>query len=36
VRAFEAGPDGLEQLAFGPHHGGDGKQVADEWVLSSD
>src|SRR5215212_4063080 len=25
VRAFEAGPDGLELLVFGPHHEGDGK-----------
>jgi len=24
TRAFEAGPDGLEFLAFGPHHPGDG------------
>lgn len=36
VRAFEAGPDGLELLAFGPHHGGDGEQVADDWVQRSD
>ena len=32
VRAFEAGPDGLEFLAFGPHHEGDGEGVADPWV----
>jgi quercetin dioxygenase-like cupin family protein len=32
VRAFEAGPDGLELLAFGPHHGGDGEGVDDPWV----
>jgi len=32
VRAFEAGPDGLEFLAFGPHHGADGEQVDDPWV----
>jgi mannose-6-phosphate isomerase-like protein (cupin superfamily) len=25
VRTFEAGPDGLELLAFGPHHEGDGE-----------
>ena len=25
VRAFEAGPDGLELLVFGPHHEGDGE-----------
>src|SRR5215207_11336569 len=27
ARAFEAGPDGLELLAFGPHHPGDGEAV---------
>ena len=32
VRAFEAGPDGLEFLVFGPHHEADGKQVDDTWV----
>jgi mannose-6-phosphate isomerase-like protein (cupin superfamily) len=32
VRAFEAGPDGLEFLAFGPHYEGDGEGVADPWV----
>ena len=32
VRAFEAGPDGLEFLAFGPHRSGDGEQVADPWI----
>jgi quercetin dioxygenase-like cupin family protein len=32
VRAFEAGPDGLELLVFGPHHEGDGEQVDDAWV----
>jgi mannose-6-phosphate isomerase-like protein (cupin superfamily) len=32
VRAFEAGPDGLELLAFGAHHGADGEPVADPWV----
>ena len=30
VRAFEAGPDGLELLAFGPHHEGDGELVHDD------
>jgi quercetin dioxygenase-like cupin family protein len=29
VRAFAAGPDGLEILAFGPHHEGDG-EILDE------
>ena len=32
VRAFEAGPDGLEFLVFGPHHEADGEQVDDAWV----
>jgi uncharacterized cupin superfamily protein len=32
ARAFEAGSDGLEFLAFGPHHPGDGELVDDEWV----
>jgi mannose-6-phosphate isomerase-like protein (cupin superfamily) len=32
ARAFEAGPDGLELLAFGPHHDGDGEPVDDPWV----
>jgi mannose-6-phosphate isomerase-like protein (cupin superfamily) len=32
ARAFEAGPDGLEYLAFGPHHPGDGEPVDDSWT----
>jgi quercetin dioxygenase-like cupin family protein len=32
VRAFEAGPDGLAFLVFGPHHEADGEQVHDAWV----
>lgn len=32
ARAFEAGPDGLEFLAFGPHRPGDGRPVDDPWV----
>jgi quercetin dioxygenase-like cupin family protein len=32
ARAFEAGPDGLEFLATGPHHPGDGVPVDDPWV----
>ncbi len=32
ARAFEAGPDGLEFLAIGPHHPGDGEPVDDSWV----
>jgi mannose-6-phosphate isomerase-like protein (cupin superfamily) len=32
ARAFEAGPDGLEFLAVGPHHPGDGEPVEDPWT----
>ena len=32
ARAFEAGNDGLEFLAVGPHHPGDGEPVDDAWV----
>jgi quercetin dioxygenase-like cupin family protein len=32
ARAFEAGPDGLEFIAFGPHHPGDGEGVEDPWT----
>jgi quercetin dioxygenase-like cupin family protein len=32
ARAFEAGPDGLELLAFGPHRGADGEPVDDPWT----
>ena len=32
ARAFEAGPDGLEFLVFGPHHEADGETVEDAWV----
>jgi len=31
-RAFEAGPHGLEFLAFGPHHPADGEPVDDPWI----
>jgi len=31
-RAFEAGPEGLEFIAFGPHHDGDGESVQDQWT----
>jgi mannose-6-phosphate isomerase-like protein (cupin superfamily) len=34
ARAFEAGPDGLELLAFGAHHPGDGEPVEDPWTAS--
>ena len=33
ARAFEAGPDGLEFLAFGPRHPVDGEPVDDPWVM---
>ena len=32
ARAFEAGPEGLEFLAFGAHHPADGEPVADDWT----
>jgi uncharacterized cupin superfamily protein len=32
ARAFEAGPDGLEFIAFGPHEQGDGEPVDDAWT----
>jgi mannose-6-phosphate isomerase-like protein (cupin superfamily) len=31
TRQFEAGPDGLELLAFGPRHEGDGELVPGWW-----
>jgi len=31
VRAFEAGPNGLEILVFGPHHEADGEIVRGFW-----
>jgi mannose-6-phosphate isomerase-like protein (cupin superfamily) len=31
TRAFEAGPDGLEWVAFGPHHDGDGELDHEFW-----
>jgi mannose-6-phosphate isomerase-like protein (cupin superfamily) len=31
TRALEAGDEGLEILAFGPHHGGDGEIIKDFW-----
>lgn len=31
ARAFEAGPDGLELLAVGPRHQGDGEMLQDFW-----
>ncbi len=32
VRAFEAGPAGLEFIAVGPHYGSDGEPVDDPWI----
>jgi mannose-6-phosphate isomerase-like protein (cupin superfamily) len=32
ARAFEAGPDGLEFIAFGPHFEADGEPIDDAWV----
>jgi len=31
VRAFEAGADGLEWIAFGPRHKGDGELLPEWW-----
>jgi mannose-6-phosphate isomerase-like protein (cupin superfamily) len=31
TRAFRAGPDGLEMIAFGPRHAGDGKVIEGYW-----
>jgi mannose-6-phosphate isomerase-like protein (cupin superfamily) len=31
IRAFEAGPDGLEVIAFGPRHDGDGEVIPGWW-----
>ena len=30
-RAFEAGPQGMSLLVFGPHHAGDGETLSDFW-----
>jgi mannose-6-phosphate isomerase-like protein (cupin superfamily) len=32
IRAFEAGPEGIELLAFGPRHDGDGETIPDWWT----
>lgn len=32
TRAFEAGPEGLEVLAFGARHAGDGEVILDWWT----
>jgi mannose-6-phosphate isomerase-like protein (cupin superfamily) len=31
IRAFEAGPDGIEMLAFGTRHDGDGEVIQGGW-----
>jgi mannose-6-phosphate isomerase-like protein (cupin superfamily) len=31
ARSVEAGPDGIEYLAFGPHHEGDAEMIQDFW-----
>jgi len=35
ARAFEAGPDGLEFLVFGPHHAGDAVMDPNFWPASA-
>jgi mannose-6-phosphate isomerase-like protein (cupin superfamily) len=32
MRSFEAGPEGLEVLVFGPHHAGDGEVQVGWWA----
>jgi mannose-6-phosphate isomerase-like protein (cupin superfamily) len=32
IRGFEAGSGGLEMLAFGPRHAGDGELIQDWWT----
>ena len=32
IRQFEGGPDGLELIAFGPRHKGDGEIFPDWWT----
>lgn len=32
IRAFEGGPEGIEILACGPHHAGDGEIVPGWWT----
>jgi mannose-6-phosphate isomerase-like protein (cupin superfamily) len=32
IRAFEAGSDGIELLAFGPRHDGDGEVIQGWWA----
>ena len=35
ARAFEAGPDGLEFIAVGAYHAGDGELVEDPWTAET-
>jgi mannose-6-phosphate isomerase-like protein (cupin superfamily) len=32
IRAFEAGPEGLELVAFGPRYNGDGELLQERWT----
>jgi hypothetical protein len=32
TRQFEAGPQGMEWIAFGPQHEGDGELIQDWWT----
>ncbi len=32
ARRFEAGPDGMEFIVFGPHHDKDGEMLPDFWA----
>ena len=36
VRAFEAGPDGMDLLATGVHVPGDGEMLEDPWTAEAD
>jgi mannose-6-phosphate isomerase-like protein (cupin superfamily) len=36
TRAFEAGPAGIEVLAFGPRHEGDGELVQGWWPAGAE
>jgi hypothetical protein len=32
IRTFEGGPDGIELIAFGPRHEGDGELLHGWWT----
>jgi mannose-6-phosphate isomerase-like protein (cupin superfamily) len=36
ARSLEGGPDGLEYIAFGPHHDGDGELIHDDFWGQAD